>query len=834
VLDRRAFVMAAAGAAGALGAAGGQAAAATGAGGDPAVPATAPSSPRRSTRLAQWRFHLGHAADMARDFGYGRDQRTFAKAGTGTADAAQPGFDDSVWQAVQVPHDWAAALPFAAPVSAVAKDREDAAAAHGFKAIGRDWPGNSIGWYRTAIAVEPGDRDRILTLHFDGVFRDCVVFVNGYIVGTSASGYAPFLVEIGDFLDYDGGPNVVTLRVDATLGEGWFYEGAGIYRHVDLVRTAPVHVAPWGSAVRTEASATGARVAVRLDLANRARTAATLMVRHHVIGPDGERVAALPDQALTLTLAAGGEAVAEAMVDLSAPRLWSPASPSLYRLVSELLVDGALVDRYETVFGIRFLRFDAARGFLLNGQPTKLLGTCNHQDHAGVGTGIPDALHRWRIAQVQEMGGNAWRSAHNPPATALLDLADAMGMMMIVEMRRNSSDPEAMGELERIVRRDRNHPCVIAWSLGNEEPQQGTARGARITTVMQDRVRALDPTRPTTFAFDHSWDQGTAKVVDVVGFNYRTDRIEAFHQAHPTVPVYGSETGSTVATRGAYANDPAAHVVRAYDTEHPWWASTAEAWWSIAAERPYIAGGFIWTGFDYRGEPTPYPAWPSVSSYFGVMDLCGFPKDDFYYYRAWWRPDRPLVHLLPHWTWPGKEGQPIEVWVHGNCAEVELLLNGRSLGRKAMPRNRHLVWQVPYQPGRIEARGYDHGRITARDERRTAGVAAALRLTSNRTRLVANGTDIAMLMAEVVDARGTPVPDGAAAIDFTVAGDGRIIGVGNGDPTSHEPDVATRRTSFHALAQAILRTGTTPGGVRVTARAEGLRPATVQLFAHQA
>lgn len=785
---------------------------------------------RSRSRLAHWRFHLGHAADVERDFGFGRDQRTYAKAGAATADAARADFDDNGWRAVQVPHDWAAALPFAEPRVSAPRDRADAVAAHGFKAIGRDWPGNSVGWYRTAIAIDSDDRHRILTLQFDGVFRDCIVFVNGYVAGTSSSGYAPFAVEIGDFLDYDGGPNVVAVRVDASLGEGWFYEGAGIYRHVDLVRTAGLHVPQGGVVVRSTMQGGRARIVATVELDNRTAAPAHGVVRQWLVDPDGHRAAAFTDR--PFVLAARSLGTVDAGVDLDAPRLWSPATPARYRLVSEIVVDGAAVDREETSFGIRTIRFDADRGFLLNGRPTKLLGTCNHQDHAGVGTGIPDALNRWRIAQVQEMGGNAWRSAHNPPSTSLLDAADAMGMMMIVEMRRNSSDPEAMAELDRIVRRDRNRPCVIAWSLGNEEPHQGSPRGARITTAMQDRVRALDPTRPTTFALDNDWDKGVGKVVDVVGFNYRTDRIEAFHAANPAIPVYGSETGSTVATRGAYANDPAAHVVRAYDTEHPWWASTAEEWWTIAADRPYIAGGFIWTGFDYRGEPTPYPAWPSVSSYFGMLDLCGFPKDGFYYYRAWWRPDVPLVHLLPHWTWPGREGQPIEVWVHGNTAEVELLLDGRSLGRKAMPRNRHLAWQVPYAPGRIEARGIDRGRVVARDERRTATVPAHLVLTADRQRLIADGNDVAMLRVAVLDGAGTPVPNAAVPVTFAVAGQGAIIGVGNGDPTSHEADVACRRTTFNGLAQAIVRTGDTPGPLRVTASAPGLRAGTVTLFAH--
>lgn len=795
-----------------------------------AAPATQALS-RARTRLPTWRFHLGHAADVARDFGWGRNQRTYAKAGAATADAALPTFDDAAWREVRVPHDWAVELPFAKPGAPKPEDplAADAVAAHGFKAIGRDHPANSVGWYRTAIDVTAADRERVLWLEFDGVFRDCTVFVNGYVVATNESGYAPFSAAIGDFLDYDGGPNVVAVRVDASLGEGWFYEGAGIYRHVELVRAAPVHVPQWGSFVRSEITPAGAQVRVSLEVCNAGTAQTSATVRQHVIAPGGHRVAALPDATLDLDALATGTSEAEVLVP--APQLWSVATPQLYRLVSEVLVGGAVVDRYETSFGIRAIRFDAARGFFLNGQPTKLLGVCNHQDHAGVGTGIPDALHAWRIDRTKEMGANAWRSAHNPPSTVMLDLADAKGLLMVLEARRNSSDPESMDELERMIRRDRNHPSVIAWSLGNEEPHQGTPRGARITAAMQARVRALDPTRPTTFALDNSWAVGVGKTVDVVGFNYRTDKIEAFHAANPGVPVYGSETGSTVSTRGAYANDAAAHVVRAYDTEHPWWASTAEAWWTIAAARPYIAGGFIWTGFDYRGEPTPYAEFPSISSYFGAMDTCGFAKDNYHYYRVWWRPDVPQVHLLPHWTWGAREGQPIEVWAHGNCAEVELLLNGRSLGRKAMPRNGHLAWQVPYAPGRLEARGYDGGRRTATDVRETAGAPAAVVLTSDRRTAVASGDDAVMLRAEVVDARGRPVPDAADLIRFAVTGDAEVIGVGNGDPTSLEADRANERRAFHGLAQAIVRVGRRAGTVRVTASAEGLRSGSVAVLA---
>ena len=777
-------------------------------------------SPRPRERLERWRFHLGHAADVAKDFGFGRDQRTFAKAGQ-SADAAMPSFDDSGWAEVLVPHDWAVALPFAAGPEVKGSDR---GAAHGFKAIGRDFPQNSIGWYRTPIAVTDADRTRSIWLEFDGVFRDCLVFVNGYVVGRNESGYAPFRVEIGDFLDYDGGPNVITVRADATLGEGWFYEGAGIYRHVDLVRADPVHIRQWGSFVRTDLQGGRTQVFVETEVANSSGERAQVVLRQQLFDQRNRLVAECEDSALTLM--PGGAAAPNASTFVDGPELWSTETPRLYMLRSDLLRDGRVIDSIETRFGIRDIHFDAQRGFFLNGKPVKLLGTCNHQDHAGVGTGIADELHRWRVRQLKEMGSNAWRSAHNPPATALLDACDELGMLMIVEQRYNSSDPESVSQLERIVRRDRNHPCVILWSLGNEEPHQATERGARINAELATHVKRLDPTRPTTFAMDQGWDKGVGRVVDVLGFNYRTNQIEAYHGRHPQQPVYGSETGSTVATRGEYANVPARHIVRAYDTEHPWWATTAEEWWTIVAERPYIAGGFVWTGFDYRGEPTPFDTLPSIGSQFGILDTCGFPKDNYYYYRAWWRPDEPLVHLLPHWTWPGREGQPIEVWAHGNTDEVELRLNGHSLGRKAMPRNRHLEWRVPYSPGKLEAIGYNGGRIAARAVRETSGPAHSVRLTLDRR--VAKAGEVVIANAEVLDGRGRAVPTADNLLRFSATG-GEVIGVGNGNPNSLEPDVATERHAFNGLAQAIVRVGRGPADISVAT--DGLKGSRIRIVA---
>jgi beta-galactosidase len=773
-----------------------------------ATPGTAATpEPRRRERLTNWRFHLGHAADVEKDFGFGRDQRTFAKAGQ-AAEAAAPKFDDSGWDEVVVPHDWAVALPFAAGSPVKGSDR---GAAHGFKAIGREFPQNSIGWYRTPIEVTASDKGRRIWLEFDGVFRDAIIFVNGYDVAREESGYAPFGVRIDDFLDYGGGPNVVTVRADATLGEGWFYEGAGVYRHVDLVRADRLHIPQWGTFVRSELGPDGALVHFATDVLNSRDVPASGSLHQSLIGPDGEVAAVLPS--MSFQLPPGQQRTLEQQTLLRAPRLWSIEQRILYRLRSEIYDADRLVDSTETRFGIRTIHFDAERGFFLNGKPVKLLGTANHHDHAGVGTAIPDALHRWRVARLQEMGSNAWRSAHNPPATALLDACDELGMLMVCEQRINSSSDEAVSQLERMIRRDRNHPSVILWSLGNEEPHQATERGARINAELQEHVRQLDPTRPTTFAMDQGWDNGVGRVVDVLGFNYRTNQIEAYHERHHAQPVIGTETGSTVATRGEYANDPARHVLRAYDTEHPWWATTAEEWWTIVADRPYIAGGFVWTGFDYRGEPTPFDSLPSISSQFGILDTCGFPKDNYFYYRAWWRTDQPLVHLFPHWNWPGREGQPVEVWAHGNTDEVDLRLNGRSLGRKRMPRNRHLVWNVAYAPGRLEAVGFNDGRAVARDVRETTGPARSVELTVDRR--TAKAGEVVIANAAVVDSRGRTVPTADNLLRFAASG-GRVIGVGNGNPNSLEPDAASDRRAFNGLAQAIVRVGRGPVEISVS------------------
>lgn len=781
----------------------------------------------RRTRIPfDWRFHLGHAQNPARDFDFGLNQQTYAKSGKVTP-AAGLEFDDSGWQPVQLPHDWAIDLPFVDNPSPPPAEIDDPRAAHGYKPLGREFPATSVGWYRHRLDLSATLVGKRLSLEFDGAFRDVTVLLNGHIVHEHEGGYTPFRVDITD-VAAPGEANILTVRVDASHGEGWFYEGAGLYRHVWLVTTEPVHVPQWGVLVRARPEAAGAVADVVVDVTNTADIETACDVTLRVLDADGQVVAATTG---SVTVAAAGQGTCSISLSWPRARLWSTQTPHLYRLIAEVRAEGRLIDRVEQPFGVRTAVFDAARGFLLNGEPVKLLGACCHQDHAGVGAAIPDRLQVWRLEQLKAMGCNAYRASHNPPTPELLDACDAMGILVIDETRRMASDVAAMGELETLVRRDRNHPSVIVWSIGNEEQAiQGTARGARIARTMKRLINRLDPTRPITAALDQDFGEGVSRVVDILGFNYRTPQMEPYHARFPDQPILGSETGSTVQTRGEYVRDDARHIVPAYDTEHPWWASTAEAWWTLAADRPYIAGGFIWTGFDYRGEPTPFNRWPSVSSYFGAMDSCGFPKDNYWYYRAWWRPE-PLVHLFPHWNWEGREGEEISVWVHANVDRVELFLNGQSLGSKDVVRNRHLEWSVTYAPGVIEARGFKDGRALPPVRRETAGRGTRIELTTDRTRLAADGEDVAMLAVRILDARDRPVPQAAEPVTFEVEGRGRIIGVGNGNPTSHEPDRVSHRRTFNGLVQAIYQADRMRGAVTITARAPGLRPATIRLRA---
>ncbi|MGH9405278.1 MAG: beta-galactosidase GalA [Terriglobia bacterium] len=761
-----------------------------------------------------WRFHLGHANDPEKDFGYGHG-RAYQKTGAFFM-PSRPDFDDSAWTAIDLPHDWAVELPFVS-------DHE--VNSNGAKPLGRGYPETSIGWYRRVFTIPAGDVGRRLSLEFDGVFRDSMSALNGNFLGRNMSGYAPFRYDITDHANY-GGANVLVVRADATEHEGWFYEGAGIYRHVWLVKTNPVHVAQWGTFVTSSVQTSAATLKISTEVDNDADQAATCEVVSTVLDDAGNTVAT--DRSSAAAIRPWRRRDVTQQVTVTGPRLWSDDDPHTYRLVTAINVNGEAVDRYETPFGIRTVEFDADKGFLLNGRPLKIKGTCNHQDHAGVGSALPDALQAYRIGKLRAMGSNGYRTSHNPPTPELLDACDRLGMMVLDETRMFSSDPEGLSQLSRLIRRDRNHPCVVFWSTGNEEPEQGSERGARICATMKRLARRLDPTRPITQAMNNGWGQGISAVVDVQGFNYHhAEQMDDFHHKFPKKPCTGTEVGSTVSTRGIYANDKAKGYVSAYDVNHPFWATTAEYWWQTYDARPYLSGGFVWTGFDYRGEPTPY-GWPCISSHFGIMDTCGFPKDNYYYYQAWWS-GKPVLHLFPHWNWAGKEGEEIEVWCHSNLDKVQLFLNGENLSVEDVPRDSHVAWHVIYAPGTLEARGYRGGKLVLTAKRETTGPAAKIVLRPDRLEIASDGEDVSVVEAHVIDSEGRLVPIADNEIAFEVSGSGKIIGVGNGDPSSHEPDKASQRRAFNGLCVAMVQSSKQAGDIAVKATSAGLEAGTATI-----
>ncbi|WP_052507814.1 beta-galactosidase GalA [Sphingomonas hengshuiensis] len=778
-----------------------------------ATPAIA-KSPRETLSLdGGWRFHEGdipfppildHEAAYAH-----------AKAGNAEGAAASD-YDDGDWRRVALPHDWALGQPF------------DAAAN-----IDQGYRRRGIGWYRRTFALAPEDRDRALELRFDGIATHATLWINGTLAHRQFGGFTGFTIDLSPFALYGDDLNTLAIRVDADATEGWWYEGAGIYRHVWLIKRAPVHIVSDGVHADPRRDPAGQwRVPVTVALRNSGDAAAGVTASVRLTGPDGEPAGGATT---TLTIPPAGSATASVSLAVASPQLWSPDGPALYRVETRLVQDGAVVDATETRIGFRTLRFDADHGFFLNDQPLKIRGACAHQDHAGVGVAVPDSLWDFRLRRLKAMGANALRCAHNPPAPELLDAADRLGVMILNEHRELSAAADILERLAFLVRRDRNHPSVILWSLCNEESLQSSGIGVAMVRRMKAVVRALDDSRPITAALNGAMfaSPNIAGELDVVGFNYGTAQFDRFHAAFPDMPLLSSEDTSAYMTRGAATTDRAAHVLADDDSEHAGWGLTHRAAWAAVADRPFLAGGFFWTGFDYRGEPTPFE-WPSVGSFFGAMDLCGFAKSGFHIRRALWS-DAPVLELWPHWNWAGREGQPVPLLAITNAERVVLRLNGRVVADLLLAGDVLARATLAYAPGVLEAIGYRDGRPVAHRRIETAGPPVALRLTPDRATLAGDGRDTVPVTVEAIDARGRAVPVAQDAIGFHITG-GTILGVGNGDPNSHESDLPeadgtrARRRLFNGLAQILVQ-APGAGPVLLTAQADGLRPATLKLTA---
>lgn len=788
-------------------------------------------SVREKTVLSDnWRFAFGHAADPVRDFGCGTEYFNYLTKANSIHNegpySAQ--FDDSAWKVVSLPHDWVAALPYA----------PGASHSHGYKTVGYKYPETSVGWYRKKLAIGEEDEGKRISLQFDGIFRDAKVWFNGFYLGGEPSGYATQVYDITEYVDY-GGENLICVRADASLEEGWFYEGAGIYRDVWLIKRAPVSVAPFGTFVHADLVRpySSATIHVETTVENGSLERQVCQVENRLLDASGAEVGRTEPSSLTLepkqTLSL------EQQFQIPDPHLWSTDDPYLYKVETRVLVDGIVTDIYETVTGLREIAFDADKGFLLNGHPLKLKGVNMHQDHAGVGAAIPDALHAWRIVRLKEMGCNACRSSHNPMSPALLDICDREGILVIDENRLPGINQEHLRLLESMIRRDRNHPSVILWSCGNEEwGMENTVQGTRVAAAMREYVKRMDPTRPSTFA--NAGGGELIKGVDVVGYNYIIQNsVEDRRREHPDWKVVGTEETTGCGTRGVYFDPAGEHPGQMrsmnLDASRTGVENVIERGWKFYAAHNWAAGIFYWTGFDYRGEPNPL-SYPAAVSEFGLLDYCGFPKDEAWYLKAWWT-DKPVLHVFPHWNLQGHEGEEIDVWVYSNCDEVALSVNGKDLGRQKMPVNGHLKWKARYRKGKVVATGYKRGKRVLTETVETTGAPERIALETDKTLLLADNRDVVVITVKICDVKGRVVPDASPLLTFILEGDGRILGAGNGNPSylgaENPGESDCRRFSmpaFNGYCQVLVQAGTASEALELTVRSDGMQADSVKVI----
>ena len=795
---------------------------------------------RRASFDAAWRFQKGDLAG-----------------------AEKPDFADGSWRVLDLPHDWAIEGPFDPKISPHQGSL----------------PFFGVAWYRKHFTVPESDRGRFYAIEIDGAMSNATVFLNGNELGGRPYGYIGFSFDLTPSLVF-GGENVLAVRLAPEPESSRWYPGAGLYRPVWIDATGPVHVDHWGTYVTTPAvSGSGATVSIRTELRNREGQPSPVTLETRILDAEGREVARSTSQP---TVPASAVAAVLARVTVPTPARWDLDRPYLYTAVCAVRRGDAVLDRYATPFGIRTIEWSAGKGFLLNGRRVPLKGVCNHHDLGALGTAVSRRATERQLEILRKMGANAIRTSHNPPSPELLEAADRMGFLVMDEafdmwgMTKVKNghgkyfDEWGERDLRDLIRRDRNHPSVVMWSIGNEILEQAKEDGWKVAKRLTDICHEEDPTRPVTAGFnqvDNAIRNGLADQVDIPGFNYGVRDYAKILAAHPGWTIVGAETASCISSRGVYhlpiekyEKHPSLQLT-SYDVISPRWAYCPDVEFAGLETSPAVLGEFVWTGFDYLGEPTPYFAWdqprdekdwPARSSYFGIVDLAGFPKDRFYLYQSQWtdRTKAPMVHVLPHWNWAGREGQPIPVMAYTNAEEVELFLNGQSLGRKkkgepfVMPVGQkisddlrfttryRLVWEVPYAPGALKAVAYAGGKPVATTEVKTAGAAARVVLAPDRTKIRADGEDLSFVTVRVEDGDGNLVPGADNLVKFAVAGPGRIAAVDNGNAASLEPFQADQRRAFSGLALLIVRSKRDERGqVRVTATSDGLAGAVVVLRA---
>lgn len=772
----------------------------------------------------------------------------------------QADFDDSSWESVNIPHDWAISGPFGAPGISGGMGR---------------LPTNGVGWYRRNLTIAESDVGKSIYLDVDGAQSHASVWLNGVLVGGWPYGYSSFRLDLTPYVQV-GVDNTLAIRLENAVDSSRWYPGAGIYRNIWLVKLNRVHVGQYGTRINTPSvSAEEATVDIGVDVENRANSTQEVVVRTEVYAAESDEIVATFPEAMIQVPAGAKQSVSESVV-ISSPQLWGPPptqTPYLYKAVTTLLVgNGSIADEYETRFGIRSVTFDGTNGLIVNGEAVRARGTNNHHDLGSLGAAFNTRAAERQLQTLQEMGSNTLRMSHNPPAPELLDLADRLGFLVMDEsfdvwnVAKVPNDYHLLfpdwhePDTRALVRRDLNHPSVILWSIGNEIPEQRTAQGAETARVLRDFVRSEDPSRPVTMSFDQAQPgDEVAEIMDVLSLNYQGEgrgtswasAFPGFHDAYPDKLLWTSESSAAVSTRGTYifpvvanksqivsdgqGGNSSSLQVSAYELYAPIWATGPDKVFTQQDTYPYVAGEFVWSGWDYLGEPTPYDAYPLArSSYFGIIDTAGFKKDRFYLYQSRWRADLPSAHILPHWNWPDRVGKVTPIHVFSSADEAELFVNGQSAGRLVKePLTYRFRWDnVTYSPGDLRVVTYKDGDVWAEASRRTVGPAEGLNATADRTTITADGYDLSFITVAVTDGLGDVVPYATDNITFSISGPGEIVSTDNGDPSDQTPFPSLTRKAFSGLALAIVRTKEGQAGeITVSAAAAGLKSAQVTLAA---
>jgi beta-galactosidase len=765
--------------------------------------------------------------------------------------AASAGIDESGWEKISVPHDWAIKGPFNVENDQQAIQLLEEGDKKAMKRSGRTGglPYAGIGWYRKHIFIPAADQGQSFDLVFDGAMSHAKVYVNNQFAGEWPYGYASFRFPISHLL-HPGKDNVIAVRLENKVQSARWYPGAGIYRNVWLVKNNPVHIAHWGSFITTpEVSADRAKVQLRISIDTGKGLKKDMVLETHIYDPAHKEVAVAADKKLLAP-------EQEQQFIVEKPKRWSADHPDLYTAVTIIKQGSRILDRYTTVFGIRSIRFTTDKGMLVNDQVEKLKGVCLHDDLGALGMAVNKSAWRYRFQMLKDMGCNAIRGSHNPHAPEILELCDEMGFYFIDEAfdewksgklengYHTLFDQWAKADLTAMILRDRNHPALIMYSIGNEIREQNEKQGAQTARYLTGICHALDPTRPVTAGFNNlgpAIENGLADAVDIPGWNYKPDQYAGLHKKHPNWVIYGSETVSTVSSRGVYQLPVQMAAMKqwpdnqssAYDVEYCSWSQLPDKEWE-RQEQDFVAGEFVWTGFDYLGEPTPYSDnWPSRSSYFGIIDLANLPKDRYYLYKSRWTNSK-VLHILPHWNWEGHEGQQVPVFAYTNYPSAELFINGKSFGRKSFSTD-HLLnkyrlrWEnAVYQPGEMKVVAYDaNGKIAETKIIRTAGKPAALRLEPSHRKLKANGEDMSFVNVSVIDKDGNLCPLATNRIRFAVSGQGTLRAVDNGNAASLEPFESNERMAFSGKCVAMIQSSTKEGDIVIKASGEGLTSATL-------